>query len=212
MPKPAAKPASRAAVKPASRPTAAVSRLKISALKADRRNANKGTDRGRKALDHSLRDLGAGRSILIDRAGRIIAGNKTVEAAKKGGALDQDILVVKTDGRQIVAVQRTDLDLEKDSKAKALAVADNRVSELDLAWDVDALAQLAREANISAFFTEKELRKLGVGLEADALEKGIQPEMTSGYAVMIEDLSEAKQVELLARLTKEGFSCRALTF
>ena len=54
---------------------------KISDLIPDAANANKGTQRGLKALDTSLRQYGAGRSILIDRDGRIIAGNKTAERA-----------------------------------------------------------------------------------------------------------------------------------
>jgi len=188
-----------------------IRRVKLSKLQADRLNANKGTERGRKALDKSLRDLGAGRSVLIDRAGRIIAGNKTIEAAIKSGQMDQDVLVVKTNGKQLVAVQRTDLDLEKDSKAKALAVADNRVGELDLAWDSDVLAQLAREANLTDLFTPEELRKLGIGAEIDAV-AGTPPEMQSGFSIMIEQLSEKQQLTLLERLTKEGFACRALTF
>jgi RHS repeat-associated protein len=36
-------------------------------------------------LDRSLAEYGAGRSVLLDRAGNIIAGNKTVEAARRAG-------------------------------------------------------------------------------------------------------------------------------
>ncbi|HOU22680.1 MAG TPA: hypothetical protein PLN42_00345 [Anaerolineae bacterium] len=39
-------------------------------------------------LDKSLQELGAGRSILVDRNGRIIAGNKTHEAAAGAGQGD----------------------------------------------------------------------------------------------------------------------------
>jgi hypothetical protein len=86
----------------------AVAPMKLSDLKLDERNANKGTARGRKALDKSLRDYGAGRSILLDSKGRVIAGNKTLEAARESD-LAKDVLVIRTDGSQLVAVQRTDL-------------------------------------------------------------------------------------------------------
>ena len=43
-------------------------------LTTDPQNANRGTDRGRAALEQSLREYGAGRAVLIDRHGRIIAG------------------------------------------------------------------------------------------------------------------------------------------
>src|SRR5712692_877594 len=43
---------------------------------------------------------------------------------------------------RVVVVQRTDLDLETDPRARALAIADNRVAELDLDWDPAVLDQL----------------------------------------------------------------------
>lgn len=59
---------------------------KLSDLAPDARNANKGTERGNAMIENSLRQFGAGRSILLDRHGRIIAGNKTAEnAVKKSG-------------------------------------------------------------------------------------------------------------------------------
>jgi hypothetical protein len=133
--------------------------MKLSDLKLDERNANKGTARGRKALDKSLRDYGAGRSILLDSKGRVIAGNKTLEAARESD-LAKDVLIVRTDGSQLVAVQRTDLDLAKDSKAKALAIADNRVAELDLDWDVTELQAIGKDVDLSNFFSEEELASL----------------------------------------------------
>jgi hypothetical protein len=102
-------------------------------LVPDGKNANKGTERGSGMLEHSLRSYGAGRSVLADKNGRIIAGNKTVEMAASIG-MDK-VQVVETDGRTLVVVQRTDLDLETDAKAKELAIADNRISEVSLDWD-----------------------------------------------------------------------------
>jgi len=127
--------------------------MNINDLKFDRHNANLGTDRGRAALAASLKQYGAGRSILVDKKGRVIAGNKTLEQALAAGY--QDVLVVKTDGKKLVVVQRTDLDLT-DPKARALAVADNRVGELNLEWDPKVLADLHCEINLDAFFTTRE--------------------------------------------------------
>lgn len=119
----------------------ATKNAKISDLIPDPHNANKGTQRGLKALDASLRQYGAGRSILLDAKGRIIAGNKTAERAADIGM--DDVIIVESDGSKVIAVQRTDLDLETDGgKARALATYDNRVGELDLDWDVDALGAL----------------------------------------------------------------------
>jgi hypothetical protein len=114
----------------------------LSDLTQDPQNANQGTDRGREALAKSLQEYGPGRAVLIDRNGTIIAGNKTVEEAKR---LNIPLRVVKTDGNVLVAVQREDLDLGIDTRAKQLSIADNRVGQLDLEWDVDVLKRLQAE-------------------------------------------------------------------
>ena len=115
----------------------AVREAKLSELLPDERNANQGTERGRYMLDHSLRQYGAGRSILVDKSGRIIAGNKTVEVAVDVGL--EDVLIVQTDGTKIVAVQRVDLDFQEGDAARLLAYADNRSSEVNLDWDAEQI-------------------------------------------------------------------------
>src|SRR4051794_12692569 len=109
---------------------------RVADLNTDPQNANLGTDRGRQAIARSLREHGAGRSVVTDRHGVIIAGNKTVEQAK---LLQLAVTVVKTDGTELIVVQREDLDLATDARARALAIADNRTGELDLAWDPEQL-------------------------------------------------------------------------
>ena len=127
-------------------------------LTPDPQNANLGTDRGRNALAQSLREFGAARGVVLDCRGNIIAGNKTVEEAKR---LNIPLQVVKTDGDVLVAVQREDLDLTTDSRAKRLAIADNRVGQLDLEWDVAMLKRLHAEGlDLSAFWTAEEFATL----------------------------------------------------
>ena len=121
-------------------PLSKATKAKLSDLKPDRHNANRGTQHGRAYVEESIRQHGLGRSILVDREGNIIAGNKTHEAA--GGLGFEDAIVVPTDGRQLVVVQRTDVDLDSPEGA-ALAIADNRAAELGLDWDPDELAHPA---------------------------------------------------------------------
>lgn len=80
--------------------------LPLSSIQPDSRNANKGTERGRYALERSLEKLGAGRSILLDKNGKIIAGNKTAETAGEMGI--EDVVIVRTKGDKLVAVMRED--------------------------------------------------------------------------------------------------------
>ena len=127
-------------------------------LTPDPKNANRGTPRGRAALAQSLRDYGTGRAVLIDRHGTVIAGSKTVAEAQAQGV---GLRVVESDGTELIAVQRRDLDLATDARAQALAVADNRVAELDLAWDEATLRDLhAAGVDLSPFWTEDEFDAL----------------------------------------------------
>jgi hypothetical protein len=137
-----------------SKPTVRV--LPLSSLTLDTQNANRGSARGRKMLEDSLRKLGAGRSVLVDREGRVIAGNKTVETARKLGL--KEIAVIETDGETLVAVRRGDLDLTTDKRAVELAVADNRVAEIDLDWNAEVLAAL--DIDLGQFWDEEELAEL----------------------------------------------------
>jgi DNA modification methylase len=130
--------------------------IPIAQLVLDEKNANRGTKRGRQLLGDSLEKFGAARSVVVDRNNRVIAGNKTVEAARAAGM--KSISVIETDGSSLVAVQRGDLDLKRDKKARELAIADNRVGELDLDWNPEVLASL--DVDLKRFWNENELSVL----------------------------------------------------
>jgi DNA modification methylase len=101
----------------------------------------------------------------VDRQNRVIAGNKTVEAAVAAGM--KSIAVIETDGTSLVAVQRGDLDLKRDKKARDLPIADNRVSEIDLEWNSEVLASL--DVDLTQFWNENELKSLLKGLRSNEL-------------------------------------------
>ena len=113
-----------------------MSNIKISDLTPDDKNYNKGSEFGNSLIEKSLRKFGAGRSILIDKNNRIIAGNKTIENAGAIG-LD-DIIVVETTGNQIVAVKRMDIDLDS-KQGRELALADNASAKANINWDFEAI-------------------------------------------------------------------------
>jgi DNA modification methylase len=108
-------------------------------------NFNKGTQFGQSLIEKSLRQFGAGRSILLDKNNRIIAGNKTVENAGQIG-LDK-VLIVETTGEEIVAVKRTDIDLDT-KEGRELALADNATGAANLDWDETVLEQAKEEFGI----------------------------------------------------------------
>jgi DNA modification methylase len=146
----------------------------LSDLTPDDLNANAGSERGTGQLEKSLRKYGAGRSILVDRNGRVIAGNKTLEGAASIGM--EDCIVVQTQGDKLVVVQRTDLDLD-DPKARALAVADNRISEVNLSWNPAVLQELIDGGtDLSDLWFESELAALLAGDQGEDVTSGLLPD------------------------------------
>lgn len=123
----------------------------INNLKSDHKNARKRTDRSATLIAESLKRYGAARSIVIDEDGRILAGNGTVEGAKKAG-IDK-VRIIEAEGDELIAVRRT--GLTEDEKV-GLALADNRSSDLS-EWDNDMLRQLSEEHDITPWFEEDEL-------------------------------------------------------
>jgi DNA modification methylase len=137
----------------------------IADLTPDDRNLNVHTERGMGLLAKSLEQFGAGRSIVVDKHGKVIAGNATLEAAADKGF---GVRVVPSDGKTLVVVQRTDLELETP-EGRGLALADNRVAEVDLAWDPAQLKALMDEGlDASAFFLPDELAAIFASVEPAA--------------------------------------------
>ncbi len=124
----------------------------------DPRNANRGTERGQALLEASLRDYGTARSIVADRDGVVIAGNKTLAAAQRLGIPTREIVI---DGRELVVLRRMDLHLASDARAQALAIADNRVGELNLDWDPAILEALRADGvSLEQWWTSEEFEAL----------------------------------------------------
>ena len=109
--------------------------INIEELVQDEHNFNKGTDDGGKLMERSFKEMGAGRSVLIDKHGKIIAGNKSQKAAIAAGI--KRVRVIETTGDELIAVKRTDVELESEQGRK-MALLDNLTTQVNLAWDVRA--------------------------------------------------------------------------
>lgn len=125
----------------------------INELKFDDKNFNKHTEYGMGLLEKSLRQNGAGRSILLDKDNNIIAGNGVVEAAGQIGL--ENVKIVETTGDEIVAVKRTDISLNS-REGREMALADNATAKADIEWD---------EENIKSEFDDEEIREWGVDIK-----------------------------------------------
>ena len=119
--------------------------IDINQLAQDQHNFNKGTKAGAKMMKRSLEQLGAGRSILIDKDGNIIAGNKTQQAAIEAGI--KKVRVVESDGTELVAVKRTDVALDS-KQGRELALLDNLTTQINLEWDKAELQSISDEVGM----------------------------------------------------------------
>ena len=187
-------------------------------LTPDSMNPNKGTDEGRRLVDHSLTNYGFGRSILVDRSANVIAGNKTLEAAINH---DLPVRVIQTDGKEVIAVQRTDIDLfsADDAEritARSLSIVDNEATMKGYERDADML--LTHEASgvdLEPIIPRNEIE----ALKASVTPKNVDAPIDADTSAQVGDLqfrviviceSELQQSELLERFESEGLNCQAL--
>lgn len=127
----------------------------------DKRNYRKHSDKNKELINKSLKECGAGRSIVIDNEDNIIAGNGIYEQAQKLGLKTK---VIETDGSELVVVKRTDLATD-DDKRKQLAVMDNSTSDssefdfelLSSDFEVDTLEDWGIDADFEIEEEEKEV-------------------------------------------------------
>ena len=105
--------------------------IKSTDLISDDKNFNKGSDIGAEMIRKSFEKFGAGRSILLDKNNRIIAGNKSVEYSGI-----KDVLVIESDGSQLIAVKRTDIDLDSQ-QGREMALADNASAKANIVFDAE---------------------------------------------------------------------------
>jgi ParB-like chromosome segregation protein Spo0J len=179
------------------------STLALTDLTRDLKNARTHDARNLATIAQSLTDVGAARSIVIDEDGVILAGNGTAAAAAQAGLTR--VRVVEAAGDELIAVRRSNLTPEQKIR---LALADNRTSEL-AGWDTKVLAELQAEVgDLSALWSEDELNAL-LGL-ATASDETPAATLTESYQVLVTCAGETDQGALLARLSEEGYRCRAL--
>jgi ParB-like chromosome segregation protein Spo0J len=130
--------------------------IAIDQLRPDPRQIRTHTDRNLTMIGDGLRAVGAARSIVLDEQNVILAGNGTIEAARRNGF--SKVRVVEADGTEIIAVRRRGLT----EKAKVeLALYDNRSADF-AEYDAAALTKITELLGIDpeAFFSAAEHAEL----------------------------------------------------
>ena len=164
----------------------------------DKKNYRKHSEQNKKRIRKSLTECGAGRSVLVDKDGCLIAGNGVYEQAEKMGIKTR---VVETDGTELVVVKRTDIGTD-DPKRKTLALADNATSD-NVEWDMENIAadfdvSVAEDwgINVAETLSEDELNDLLVDAEDNQKDPKFTIVIPLAYEGEIEDIKAALQVTL----------------
>ena len=149
-------------------------------IRYDKRNYRKHNDRNKELINKSLKECGAGRSIVIDKEDNIIAGNGIYEQAQKLGIKTK---IVETDGSELVVVKRTDLATD-DDKRKQLAVMDNSTSDTS-EFDITML---------NNDFNPSQLNDFGLDLEYEEIDP--EPEYNPNEEQKLDKIIENLPQEL----------------
>lgn len=146
----------------------------IKDLKFDDKNFNKHTEYGMSLLEKSLRENGAGRSILLDKDNNIIAGNGVIETAGNIGM--EDVQIVESDGSKIIAVKRTDISLNSH-KGREMALADNATAKADIEWDFDNIISELDPETANGWGVQE----IKTGLDSEKEIEQREPTITSSF-------------------------------
>ena len=181
-----------------------MSKAKITDLVFDDKNFNKGTQYGKSLMEKSLSKFGAGRSILIDKNNRIIAGNKTTENFAELGM--ENVQIVETDGKTLIAVRRTDIDLDSP-EGREFALADNQTAKTNIDFDFDILNSELEDSVIEEWGIDFPLDEISL----DSEEKDLSDSLEINFRIEV-ILSDEKNQELLYNeLIERNYECRLLT-
>lgn len=138
----------------------------LDTLKPDPKNRRRHTERNLDMIRASLRDVGPGRSIVIDETDQVLAGNGVLAVAASAGIAKVQIVEAGPD--TLVAVRRRGLS---DEQKRALAIADNRAAELS-EWNAEQLEEdRAAGLDLRAFWTEEEEAELASHAAAAEVER-----------------------------------------
>lgn len=177
--------------------------INIEDLKQDDLNFNLGSEVGKELLEKSFRELGAGRSVLVDKDNRLIGGNKAQQAAIAAGI--KKVRVIDTDGTELVAVRRTDVTLDS-KQGRDLALADNSTAAANLRWDEDAIKAAQEQWSVDAEGWGVKFDKVLGSKEHD----DISANFDALFQIAI-DCDDEEEQERIYNELKDKYRCRVLT-
>lgn len=135
-------------------------KAKISDFRTQERNSNRHTQRGLGMLQHAIANEGWISAITVTADGESIDGSARLEAAYERFGEDVEPIVVRSKGDRPIIHIREDLPDASDPRAKKLSIYANRIAEVDLDYDLEVLAELHEEVDLSEMFFADEIAAL----------------------------------------------------
>ena len=111
-------------------------------------------------LSKSMEDHGFFGAMTSSADGEIFDGSARLETAYERFGDSVEPIIVDADGTRPIIVRRIDIPNADDPKAKKMAIAANRIASVDLDWNMEVLAEISQEIDISDMFFDDELAKL----------------------------------------------------
>jgi len=127
----------------------------ISAIKLDPNNYRTHPEENIELISNSVKELGFGRSIVIDENNMLIAGEGATRGSINAGI--KEAIIIDADGDQVVAVRRRNLSPENKERLK---VIDNRANETS-EWN---------NARLAIFLQSNTDQLEGMGFSGDDLQ------------------------------------------
>jgi hypothetical protein len=119
-------------------------------------NPNKHTERGLGMLDRSMSEVGYVAPMTAAADGEILDGSARLETAAQ--RFGDEVLVIHHDGKTPIVCIRDDIPNANTPEAKRIAIASNRIAEIDLSWSAEQLfADIEAGVNLDGLFAENEL-------------------------------------------------------
>lgn len=157
-------------------------------------------------LASAMREFGFTNPVLIDERGGVITGHGRIMAARAVG---------------LTEVPTITLAGLSEAQRRAYVIADNKLA-LNAGWDDDMLraeieevVSLGITTDLLGFSTDEIDDLMGADGD-DKTDRRAEKEKTLAeginYQVIVQCPDETEQAQLLTRLEKEGYKCRALMF
>ena len=140
---------------------------KLSDFRPQRRNANLHTPRGLGMLDNSIAKDGWIGAITVAADGETFDGSARLETVYSRLGEDVEPIIVRSNGDRPIIHIREDIPSADDERAVKLAIAANRIAQVDLNFDAAIIDEIAQEVDISDLFTDAELSELMSNLDTD---------------------------------------------